>query len=87
MGSSNGIPRKQYYNKFNSPKENNTTNKNIVILTLKIKVAPNDFRAFSLKKYDDLFISLEKFFGLNKIEQVKLIYSNKNIREIKRYFL
>ena len=69
MGSSNGIPRKKYYNKFNSPKENNTTNENTVILTLKIKVAPNDFRTFNLKKYDDLFISLEKFFDLNKIEQ------------------
>ena len=53
----------------NITKENNTTNKNIVILTLKIKVAPNDFRTFNLKKYDDLFISLEKFFDLNKIEQ------------------
>ena len=69
MGSSNGIPRKKYYNKFNSPKENNTTNENTVILTLKIKVAPNDFRTFNLKKYDDLFISLEKFFDLNKIQQ------------------
>ena len=66
----NGGPtRKKYYNKFNSPKENNTTNENTVILTLKIKVAPNDFRTFNLKKYDDLFISLEKFFDLNKIKQ------------------
>ena len=61
--------RKKYYNKFNSPKENNITNENTVILTLKIKVAPNDFRTFNLKKYDDLFISLEKFFDLNKIKQ------------------
>ena len=65
----NGVPRKKYYNKFNSPKENNVTNENTVILTLKIKVAPNDFRTFNLKKYDDLFISLEKFFDLNKIKQ------------------
>ena len=65
----NGFPKKKYYNKFNSPKENNTTNENTVILTLKIKVAPNDFRTFNLKKYDDLFISLEKFFDLNKIKQ------------------
>ena len=36
---------------------------------MKIKVAKNDYRTFNLKKYDDLFISLEKFFDLNKIEQ------------------
>jgi hypothetical protein len=60
--------RKKYFNKFNSSKEN-TTNENTVILTLKIKVAKDDFRVFNLKKYDDLFISLEKFFDLNKIEQ------------------
>ena len=65
----NSFQKKKYYNKFNSPKENNTTNENTVILTLKIKVAPNDFRTFNLKKYDDLFISLEKFFDLNKIKQ------------------
>ena len=64
-----GAGRKKYFNKFNSTKENNTTNENTVILTLKIKVAPNDFRTFNLKKYDDLFISLEKFFDLNKIKQ------------------
>ena len=68
-GSNNGAGRKKYFNKFNSPKENNATNENTVILTLKIKVAPNDFRTFNLKKYDDLFISLEKFFDLNKIKQ------------------
>ena len=60
--------KKNYFNKFNSPKEN-STNENTVILTLKIKVAPNDFRTFNLKKYDDLFVSLEKFFDLNKIKQ------------------
>ena len=60
--------KKNYYNKFNSPKEN-STNENTVILTLKIKVAPNDFRTFNLKKYDDLFVSLEKFFDLHKIKQ------------------
>ena len=61
-------PRKKYYNKFNSSNEN-STNDNTVILTLKIKIAKNDFRFFNLKKYDDLFISLEKFFDLNKIDQ------------------
>ena len=60
--------RKKYFNKFNGAKEN-STNENTVILTLKIKVAKDDFRVFNLKKYDDLFISLEKFFDLNKIEQ------------------
>lgn len=60
--------RKKYFNKFNSSKEN-STNENTVILTLKIKVAKDDFRVFNLKKYDDLFISLEKFFDLNKIDQ------------------
>jgi hypothetical protein len=60
--------KKKYFNKFNSSKEN-CTNENTVILTLKIKVAKDDFRVFNLKKYDDLFISLEKFFDLNKIEQ------------------
>ena len=61
--------RKKYFNKFNSAKENNTNSENTVILTLKIKVAKDDYRVFNLKKYDDLFISLEKFFDLNKIEQ------------------
>ena len=61
--------RKKYFNKFNSAKENNTNSENTVILTLKIKVAKDDYRTFNLKKYDDLFISLEKFFDLNKIEQ------------------
>ena len=66
--SNNNLSRKKYFNKFNSAKEN-ITNENTVILTLKIKVAKNDYRIFNLKKYDDLFISLEKFFDLNKIEQ------------------
>ena len=60
--------RKNHFNKFNTTKENNT-NENTVILTLEIKVAKNDYRTFNLKKYDDLFISLEKFFDYNKIEQ------------------
>jgi hypothetical protein len=59
---------KKFYNKFNSPKDN-YTNENTVILTLKIKVGPNDYRFFNLKKYDDLFVSLEKFFDINKISQ------------------
>ena len=68
-GNLNNISKKKnFFNKFNSPKEN-STNENTVILTLKIKVAPNDFRTFNLKKYDDLFVSLEKFFDLNKIKQ------------------
>ena len=59
---------KVYYNKFNSSKEN-CLNENTIILTLKIKVAKNDYRTFNLKKYDDLFISLEKFVNINKINQ------------------
>ena len=59
----------KHYNKFNPPKENNTINENTVILTVNLKVGPNDFRTFNLKKYDDLFISLEKFFDLNRIKQ------------------
>lgn len=39
---------KNYYNKFNTAKENNM-NENTVILTLKIKVAKNDYRIFNLK--------------------------------------
>jgi hypothetical protein len=62
---------KNYYNKFNSPKENinNATSENTVILTLKIKISKDEFRVFNLKKYDDLFVSLQKFFDLNKIKQ------------------
>ena len=59
---------KNYYNKFNTSKENNI-NENTVILTLKVKVAKNDYRIFNLKKYDDLFVSLEKFVDINKIKQ------------------
>jgi len=59
---------KNYYNKFNTAKENNM-NENTVILSLKIKVAKNDYRIFNLKKYDDLFVTLEKFVDYNKISQ------------------
>ena len=64
----NGKKTKNHYNKFNTTKENNM-NENTVILTLKIKVAKNDYRIFNLKKYDDLFVSLEKFVDINKIRQ------------------
>lgn len=62
---------KNFYNKFNSPKDTNSSNKNenTVILTLRIKIAKNDYRVFNLKKYDDLFMSLQKFFELNQIKQ------------------
>ena len=82
--NSNNNNNRKFYNKFNSPKENNT-NENTVILTLKIKVAPNDCRIFNLKKYDDLFVSLEQFFDMNKINQdlvkpiVTKIFSTLNI--------
>ena len=62
---------KNFYNKFNSPKDTSSSNKNenTVILTLRIKIAKNDYRVFNLKKYDDLFMSLQKFFELNQIKQ------------------
>ena len=60
--------KKKYFNKFNSPKEN-CVNENTVILSLQIKVGPKDIRVFNLKKYDDLFVSLEKFFDINQIRQ------------------
>ena len=59
---------KIYYNKFNNSKEN-FLNENTIILTVKIKVGKNDIRSFNLKKYDDLFVSLEKFVNINKINQ------------------
>ena len=65
---SNKKSSKCYYNKFNSPSEN-SNNENTVILTLKIKIAKDEYRVFNLKKFDDLFISLQKFFDLNQIKQ------------------
>ena len=59
---------KIYYNKFNNSKEN-CLNENTIILTVKIKVGKNDIRSFNLKKYDDLFVSLEKFVNINNINQ------------------
>ena len=59
---------KIYYNKFNNSKEN-FLNENTIILTVKIKVGKNDIRSFNLKKYDDLFVSLEKFVNINNINQ------------------
>jgi hypothetical protein len=59
---------KTYYNKFNSAREN-SLNENTIILTIKLKVGKNDYRIFNLKKYDDLFVSLEKFVDLNQINQ------------------
>ena len=82
----NNYKGKKHFNKFNSSKEN-STNENTVILSLKIKIAKNDYRIFNLKKYDDLFISLEKFFDLNKIKQslVKPIV-NKIFETLNRIF-
>ncbi|MCQ2820131.1 MAG: hypothetical protein MJ252_22930 [archaeon] len=57
-----------YFNKFNTPTENSNL-ENTLILTLRIKVGPNDYRVFNLKKYDDLFDALQKFFSLNQIKQ------------------
>ena len=58
---------KIHFNKFNSIKENSSSD-NTVILTIRIKVSKDDYRIFNLKKYDDLFISIQKFFDINKIK-------------------
>ena len=68
LENQNRKKNKNYYNKFNTTKEN-SMNENTIILSVKIKVAKNDYRTFNLKKYDDLFVSLEKFVDLNKIRQ------------------
>ena len=68
IAQSNKKNSKCYYNKFNSPSENSNS-ENTVILTLKIKIAKDEYRVFNLKKFDDLFISLQKFFDLNQIKQ------------------
>lgn len=57
-----------YYNKFNSPCEN-SHNENTLILTLKIKLGQNDYRVFYLKKFDDLFVSIQRFVEVNQIKQ------------------
>ena len=85
--SSSNLPRKKYFNKFNSAKEN-ITNENTVILTLKIKVAKNDYRIFNLKKYDDLFISLEKY-GMGYIyykEENPLFINENNIYQMEKVY-
>ena len=68
LDNQNRKKNKNYFNKFNTTKEN-SMNENTIILTVQIKVAKNDIRVFYLKKYDDLFVSLEKFVDLNKIKQ------------------
>ena len=57
------------FNKFNTPAENSFS-ENTPILCLKIKIAQNDYRIYTLRKYDDLFISLQKFFSLNQINDI-----------------
>ena len=62
---------------FNSPKENNIRKQNTVILIIKIKIAPNDFREFDLKKYMMIYFFVKQnlvkpivskiFLALNKI--------------------
>ena len=54
----------------------------IKILKLKLKVSPNEYKTFNLNIYDDLFISLESFFEINKIRKdlikpiiLKIFYS------------
>lgn len=77
---------KCYYNKFNTPSEN-SHNENTLILTLRIKVAKGDYRVFNLKKFDDLFISIQKFFDMNQIkhDMVKPIV-NKIFKALNKVF-
>ena len=55
-------------NKFDTNNKINE-NENIVILILKLKIGKNDIRYFYLKKYDNLFESIQKFIDMNKINQ------------------
>ena len=59
---------KNYYNKYDSSRENNI-NENTVILSLKLKVGKNDIRQFDLKKFDDLFVTFQRFMTVNQIKQ------------------
>ena len=71
---------KNYYNKFNTAKENNM-NENTVILTLKIKVAKNDYRIFNL-----IFWLLNNKIGIYDQEYLNSLYKLwiKNNKEIPR---
>ena len=42
---------------------------NTIILALKIKISKDEYIDFNLRKYDDLFESLNKFVSLNKIKR------------------
>ena len=85
IGSKKGN-NKCYYNKFNTPSEN-SHNENTLILTLRIKIAKGDYRVFNLKKFDDLFISIQKFFDMNQIkhDMVKPIV-NKIFKALNKVF-
>ena len=61
----------------------------IKILNLKLKVSPNEYKTFNLNIYDDLFISLESFFEINKIRKdlikpiiLKIFYSLNKIFDL-----
>ena len=54
--------------KNNKAKSNKCKDENIVILKIKIKIAPNDSKIFALKKYDDLFVKISDFFDMYKIK-------------------
>ena len=60
--------RRKKKNKFDTNNKNNE-NENVVILILKLKIGKNDYRYFKLKKFDNVFESIEKFFDMNKIDQ------------------
>ncbi len=54
--------------KNNKAKSNKCKDENIVILKIKLKIAPNDSKIFELKKYDDLFVKISDFFDMYKIK-------------------
>lgn len=46
---------------------------NTEILRLKIKTGKNEYKIFSVRKYDDIFINLKTFFLINNITNLNLI--------------
>lgn len=46
---------------------------NTEILRLKIKTGKNEYKIFSVRRYDDVFMNLKTFFLINKITNLNLI--------------
>ena len=55
-------------NGLNSSK-GNQMDENTIILKLKIKLDKNVYKTFLLKRYDNVFLKLEKFLKINNISQ------------------